>query len=94
MVFSVVVAGEPRFTRSCVTLFGLPDVRMSLDGGIIMFRNALILLGALLGSLGAVTVSLAAESDDCECSCRDSRSSSEPALRQLLDEFLAGCIDQ
>jgi len=55
-----------------------------------MFRNALILLGALLGSLGAVTVSLAAESDDCECSCRDSRSSSEPALRQLLDEFLAG----
>lgn len=55
-----------------------------------MFRNALILLGALLGSLGAVTVSLAAEIDDCECSCRDSRSSSEPALRQLLDEFLAG----
>lgn len=55
-----------------------------------MFRNTLILLGALLASLGAVTVSLAAETVDCECDCRDTQSSSEPALRQLLDEFMAG----
>ncbi len=55
-----------------------------------MFRNALILVGALVGSLGAVSVSLAAQSDDCICSFQNSRSSSEHELRQLLDEFLAG----